>query len=151
MPRVRLTGLFLFITAIFLGLASAATQTSHLRFKRPDFAGGQEVDDGENENAASQPSIPPEVDSASELENGGPAQAPIHFISIPMLYPLTGVGLLGLALWFVPGGLEEAARAGSRSSRGRGSRKSRGTTAKRRAASKGLSMLAARNARRKRR
>ncbi|MFN3189804.1 MAG: hypothetical protein ACE361_04720 [Aureliella sp.] len=149
MPRVRLTGLILFITAIFLGLASAATQTSHLRFKRPEFSSTEiDAENAASEDFEGQPPIalPPDADPSAELANQEAQSASLHFISVPMLYPLTGVGLLGLALWFVPGGIEEATRSGNRSSR-----KGRGATSKRRASTKGLSMLAARNARRKRR
>lgn len=34
MPRVRLIGLVLFITTIFLAMSAAATQTTHIRFKQ---------------------------------------------------------------------------------------------------------------------
>lgn len=86
MPRVRLTGLMLFITAIILGLAAAITQTSHLQFKRPDLAS---------------------VESNEPPQNEGEV-FPLQFSSIPIIYPLIGVGLLGLALWFIPGGVSSA-------------------------------------------
>jgi hypothetical protein len=91
MPRVRLTGLMLFITAIVLGLAAAITQTSHLEFKRPDAASV------ESEN----------------LAIGEGEVSPLQFASIPIIYPLVGVGLLGLALWFIPGGVSSALSSGS--------------------------------------
>lgn len=98
MPRVRLTGLFLFITVLCLALATAVTQTSHIRFKRSDTVVAAETVDGE---------------SADRLQ----------FVSVPVVYPLAGLGVLGLLLWFVPAGF--ASVANNRSTNWRKSRKER--------------------------
>ena len=82
MPRIRLTGLFLFITSIFLGLAAAATKTTHIDFKTPD----QYVEQ-------------PEIPATAPPEE---TPVPIQFTSIPIIFPLAGVAALGLLLWFVP-------------------------------------------------
>ena len=81
MPRVRLTGLFLFITSILLGLAVAATQTSHIRFKKTDGM-----------LAATDPETGLSIDE-------------LQFVSVPVIYPLAAVGAAGLLLWFVPAAL----------------------------------------------
>lgn len=87
MPGIRLTGLLLLITATMIGLASAATRTSHIKFKRPDSVAARE----------------------QATEASGEEQADrLQFISIPILYPLLGVGMLGMMLWFAPAGLDAA-------------------------------------------
>ena len=102
MPRVRLTGLFLFTTSIILGLASAATRTTHLRFQRPDshpLMGNAETTplpdsrlDPRLPQSGSQPFTDPQ---ATQVET-------LQFISVPIIYPLSGIALSGLALWFIP-------------------------------------------------
>ena len=96
MPRLRLTGLFLFITTICIGLASAATHTTHIRFKRSDAVVAKE-----------------QGAESSEL-----APEEIQFMSVPIIYPLSGVGLLSLLLWFAPAG-ERKKRTPARSRRSR--------------------------------
>lgn len=93
MPRVRLAGLMLFITAIILGLAAAITQTTHLQFNRPDV----------------------ESANLSEATTEESEVSPLQFSSIPIIYPLSAVGLLGLALWFIPGGVSTALNSRSKS------------------------------------
>lgn len=111
MPRVRLTGLFLFITAIFIALAAAATQTTHIRFKRPDRVVAMEQD---NNAAAANDPLPGDDTNA----------AGIQFRSVPIVYPLLVVGFLGLLLWFAPAA--ELPTAGkSRNKRKRTRRKTR--------------------------
>ncbi|MEZ6134720.1 MAG: hypothetical protein R3C53_07410 [Pirellulaceae bacterium] len=93
MPQVRLIGLVLFVTAVFLTLVAAMTQTSHIRLKQPGRM--QAAEQPAQPHAAangpldSQPN-PPE-------ENAAPKVA---FISIPILWPLAIAGCLGLILWF---------------------------------------------------
>lgn len=81
MPRVRLTGLLLFITAILLGLASAATRTSHLRVEQPSSVAN------------------PVVGPTTELP---PESQPLDFVNVPIFYPLAVVAAAGLLMWFVP-------------------------------------------------
>lgn len=95
MPRVRLTGLFLFITVLCLGLATAITRTSHIRFKRSDKAVAAEA--------------------TTEAAEGSPNQ--IQFVAVPVIYPLVGLGMLGLGLWFVPAALTPLTQSRRSSSR----------------------------------
>lgn len=111
MPRVRLTGLFLFTTAIFLGLAAAATRTSHIRFNKPDSL------------------VPDEARQPGARADGQAAEAtdglskPVQFFSVPMIYPLSAVGLVGLLLWFIPGAPLFNAEEGVGRSRGNARRR----------------------------
>lgn len=75
MPRVRLTGLLLFVTAILLGLASAATRTSDIRVKQPDRPGADQLSEEKDE---------------------------LQFAVVPIYYPLAVVAVAGLLLWFLP-------------------------------------------------
>ena len=84
--QVRLVGLFLFITAILLAMAAAATQTTHIRVSQLDSAPQQ---------------VPGDAPIADPT-NGGQTLPTNQFRSIPIVYPLTLVGVLGLALWFAP-------------------------------------------------
>ena len=119
MERIRLTGLFLFITAIFLGLAAAATKTTHIDFKTPDrlvgadssedTASGTETSDGASSGTAGSVGADQGMPNSGNTgldatDQGGAAQekAAVQFTSVPIIYPLAGVGMLGLALWFVP-------------------------------------------------
>lgn len=72
MQQLRLFGLVLFITTIFLAMAAAATQTTHIRFKQPS-RDVSPVDD-----------------------------KPLQFTAIPVIYPLVIAGSIGLLMWFVP-------------------------------------------------
>lgn len=84
MPRVRLVGLFLFITAFFIALAAVATKTTHINFKRPDRVVEAEI-------------------AAQTPEGVEPRSTPpLEFRSVPIVYPLLVVGAAGLMLWFGP-------------------------------------------------
>lgn len=126
MPHVRLTGLILFITTIFLALAAAATQTAVIRFKRPGYqppagnsvppAQGQGAvpDSGASESGGTQPGVPvtgmplpspsfPGVPASGEAKPAETSSTPaLQFIAVPVIFPLMASGLLGLLLWFVP-------------------------------------------------
>ena len=96
MQQLRLFGLVLFITTIFLAMAAAATQTTHIRFKQPtrdangninlDWQRDDQVPGATTSTGATSP------DSGSLLQ----------FTSIPVIYPLLIAGGIGLLLWFVP-------------------------------------------------
>ena len=105
MPRLRLTGLFLFITTLCIGMAAAASNTTHIRFKRFDDVVAAEQGVAESE-------LTPEQ---------------IQFMSVPIIYPLFGVGTLGLMLWFVPGADLSGGKKKTRRSSSRRSSKSRRT------------------------
>ncbi len=86
MPPIRLIGLFLFITSLFLALMAMATKTSHIDVKRPD-----------------------RVVAAEQVQLGFPAtdgqtvtRPQLQFVSVPIVYPLALVGAAGLLLWFIP-------------------------------------------------
>lgn len=82
MQRLRLTGLFLFITTLCIGMAAAATRTTHIRFKRSDRV----------------------IAAEQGLDSQAISPEQIQFMSVPIVYPLLGCGMFGLLLWFVPGG-----------------------------------------------
>ena len=96
MPQVRLLGLVLFITSIFLAMAAAATHTTHIRFNQPagDARGGNFPDS----QAPDASILPPRY--ADQAQTG--AANPPQFAAVPVVYPLLGAGVLGLLMWFVP-------------------------------------------------
>ncbi len=116
MPRVRLTGLFLFTTSIILGLASAATRTTHLRFQSPNprpSMGNAETT--ELPGSARDPGLP-QTASQPFADLDVAQDETLQFISVPIIYPLAGIALAGLALWFVPAAVfPQPAQSASRS------------------------------------
>jgi hypothetical protein len=83
MPLLRLIGLALFITVIFLSLAAAITQTTHIRIQSPS------------------PSVlppPPEPNFSGEFIQI--EQPTIHFTSVPIVWPLLIAAGAGLLMWF---------------------------------------------------
>ncbi len=88
MANLRLFGLVMIVTTMLLGLAAVATQTTTIRFGLPSALAGNEivqqfpVDDGDT---------------------------PIHFIRVPIAYPLIAAIVVGSLMWFLPG----AMRAGT--------------------------------------
>jgi hypothetical protein len=130
MPHIRLIGLVLFITAVFLAMAAAVTHTTHIRFKRyspnPDrvvpLVDFQPVD---GTGAPAHPTLPPTPYPPTILPpttpsvplGNSPQQPPatmdgmgnledtteeLQFNSVPVIYPLAIACLLGLMMWFVP-------------------------------------------------
>jgi beta-lactamase regulating signal transducer with metallopeptidase domain len=98
MPRLRLNGLILFITSIFLAFAAVVTQTTHIQVKRPSryvtpSAGEQTppVDAPQSETATSQ----------NTANNSSPPSA-LQFASVPVTIPLTIAATLGMLMWFLP-------------------------------------------------
>ena len=95
MPKVRLVGLFLFITAICIALAAAATRTTHVRFHRPSNSPPpSDPNDGPVDVAPKEVAVPNPADAESYPEP--------NFASVPILYPLAGLATAGLTLWFFP-------------------------------------------------
>ena len=112
MPHIRLIGLVLFITTVFLAMAAVATQTTHIRFKRPTRdAGGILI--GDSTQSPMQPGTLPSQTQELVLPPGvptGSVEAPspdlptseLQFVAVPVIYPLLIAGVSGLFLWFVP-------------------------------------------------
>ena len=110
MPQLRLMGLALVITTIFLALAAATTQTTHIRIKRPSRASaetsadpgatdGMGADGGNAANpfpddAFSNGVLPPTTSDET-------ASSP-QFFMVPIAIPLAVAGIVGLVLWFGP-------------------------------------------------
>lgn len=118
MPQVRLIGLVLFITTVFLAMAAAATQTTHIRFKKPTRdANGDPI--APWQTAPSQQLGPqlPDTPLPGSLQDADvptdatslDSESPLQFIAIPVIYPLTIAGGVGLLMWFVPAPLSAAA------------------------------------------
>lgn len=112
MPQVRLIGLVLFITAIFLAMAAAATQTTHIRFKQPmRDANGRIIPGWQAPESQLSPAqsaaeavgsiLPPAPKGGSQPANDDGLQ----FTAVPVIYPLVVTGSLGLLMWFVPAAL----------------------------------------------
>lgn len=89
MPRLRLIGLILFVTTIFVGMIAVATQTKEIRFTLPE---GQRPIIGQPERD------PREPRHGGELEGESPDG--VEFFRIPIAWPLTFSGGAGLLLWF---------------------------------------------------
>ncbi len=111
MHHVRLTGLILFITTIFLGLAAAATQTWTIKIKRPSWASGSsttdagrisDVPDNTDEYASAAATQGPPTDAR---DADSPRTDGLQFMDVPVFQPLIFFGILGLILWFVPAGV----------------------------------------------
>lgn len=92
MHLLRLTGLTLVITAIFLALASAATKTKTLRLKKPAWARSAQVSD-----------VPPQTEAPV---GEGEAAPLVEFYAIPVIWPLAVAGMGGLFMWFAPAALQ---------------------------------------------
>ncbi len=80
MQQLRLIGLILFITTVFLSLAAFATQTTEIRL----------FDARQNAQPTEEP-----IDETQPPPDPSP-----KFVSIPILWPLALSGGLGLVLWF---------------------------------------------------
>jgi hypothetical protein len=101
MSQIRLIGLVLFITAIFLTLAAGLTQTTHIRLKRPESRSGNMVE--ETPNIPSTGTPPLDSPPGAPQETQPPAEPPrpqVEFMSIPIAWPLLVAGGLGLLIWF---------------------------------------------------
>jgi len=115
MPLLRLIGLTLFITAIFLALVAAITQTTHIQVQLPGFNAST---NSPALSGSSQSVRPQQVDSRSglllppnsdgffgEAALGGAtlpqAQAEaLEFTSVPIIWPLIIAAGVGLLMWF---------------------------------------------------
>lgn len=105
MHHIRLMGLILFITTIFLGLAAAATQTRTIKVKKPSW-GSTKIEQNETDSPET-PVLPP---AQYGQDQAGPEQPTgLEFMNVPVVWPLCFFGILGLAFWFVPAGVTSGA------------------------------------------
>ncbi len=98
MPHLRLIGLVLFITAILLALAAAATKTTHIRIQTGAAAHNFLASPAGNQP---QSDLTPDgfdfgQHSSATIEGPSP-----EFTSTPVVWPLLAAGATGLLLWFV--------------------------------------------------
>lgn len=115
MPRLRLIGLILFITTIFVGMIAVATQTKEIRFTLPE---GQRplIGQPDRDPSAAAPRMPDfrqPNSAAPTLGDDAQRERPeVEFFRIPIAWPLALSGGAGLFLWFAPAPrrLSEAAR-----------------------------------------
>ncbi len=102
MQQLRLIGLVLFITTVFLAMAAAATQTTHIRFNQPPRdANGNAIpvwQSSEPQRFGDQGS---DVLASPDAVNPS-GESPLQFTAVPVLYPLVIAGGIGLLMWFVP-------------------------------------------------
>lgn len=112
MPQVRLIGLVLFITTIFLAMAAAATQTTHIRFKQPmRDANGRIIPGWQTPESQLSHPRPPATPGDSILppatagNSDAASDRTLQFTAVPVVYPLVVAGSLGLLMWFVPAAL----------------------------------------------
>ena len=91
MQQLRLIGLILFITTVFLSLAAFATKTTEIRLfdvrQHSQNAGDSDFNSSHDETIHG--------DGIDQGQSPKPT-----FISVPILWPLLFSGGLGLALWF---------------------------------------------------
>ncbi len=112
MPLVKLIGLTLFVTAVFLLLVAGITKTTHLEFQ----VGGMGTQQG-RVPPSSEVSLPVGVPESVEGPESNRASQ-VH--AVPILWPLTIAAGAGLLVWFaVPD------NSGARSKRGSAMRKRR--------------------------
>lgn len=121
MPHIRLIGLVLFITTIFLAMFAAATQTTHIHFKRSNPvpagrpAATQPVTPLGPGSAGPPLVLPPgaELSPPVDFSANNPTSVPnlggaegvgreLQFVAVPVVYPLLIAAAVGLGLWFVP-------------------------------------------------
>ncbi|MCA9192361.1 MAG: hypothetical protein KDB03_11385 [Planctomycetales bacterium] len=126
MQQLKLVGLILFVTAIFLGLAAAVTQTRQVRVKKPtgsQWTSGQEqepaaqagpIENSQQGNSTIEPtpSLPwgqvissenGQVQEGNSVENSQMTEVPIvEFRPVPIGIPLAILGAAGLILWLMP-------------------------------------------------
>jgi uncharacterized membrane protein len=101
MQQLRLMGLVLFITAIFLALAAAITQTTHIRIQT---AATSNVDgSSQTSNLNGGMALPPPGLGESSL---GDINSPldskaVQFTFVPIVWPLIIAGGVGSLLWFM--------------------------------------------------
>jgi len=104
-PRLRLIGLILFVTTIFVGMIAVATQTKEIRFTLPE---GQRplIGQPDREPSAADPRLPDLRLSHSgppALGDNAQVERPeVEFFRIPIAWPLALSGGAGLFLWFAP-------------------------------------------------
>ena len=97
MPLIRLIGLTLFITAIFLALVSAITKTSHIRVQMP--GAGAPLESGQGNAAVNPPAVyPPAITPGVEAL---PLDQDAAFTSVPIVWPLLMAAGAGLLMWFM--------------------------------------------------
>jgi len=89
------------ITTIIIALAALMTRTTHMQFR--SFGS-------------------PSAVISSTGDGNRPAEE-MEYISVPILYPLAGVGLLAMLLWFVPAGALPSEKKTRRSQRRKSSSK----------------------------
>lgn len=89
------------ITTIIIALAALMTRTTHVQFR--SFGSPSAVGT-----------------STGEANTSG---EDTEYISVPILYPLAGVGLLAMLLWFVPAGALPSEKKTRRSRRRKSSSK----------------------------
>ncbi len=82
MPLLRLIGLALFITAIFLALAAAITKTTHIRIQSQGAANVSQS-------------------SATGGSMVFPPPSEPSFTSVPIVWPLVIAASAGLLMWFI--------------------------------------------------
>ncbi len=101
MPLLRLIGLTLFITAIFLAMVAAITQTTHIQIQLPWLSDSQTGAPRGGEPSRIEPRI--DLQSGLLLPPGGSDQVPVAevgFTSVPIIWPLIIAAGLGLLMWF---------------------------------------------------
>ena len=91
MAKIRLFGLVLVVTSMMLGMAALATQTTTIRIGDTGIFGNMD-----NPGYAQYDTVDPfeTVDPVSSKE--------VHFVTVPVAYPLVAACCLGFILWFLP-------------------------------------------------
>jgi hypothetical protein len=111
MQQLRLFGLALFITAIFIAMAAAITKTTHIHFQTQGNAGEQQPNVQQpnvQQPGVQQPSVVGDSFVLPPLnEPGFSANEPqsdlngVRFTSVPIVWPLIIAAGVGLSMWFM--------------------------------------------------
>lgn len=95
MQQLRLIGLALFITAIFLAMAAAITRTTQIRLQTSGVGDAPPTNDSMV--------LPPPDELGFNTNDPTPnAQNPVPYASVPIVWPLIIAAGVGLLMWFMP-------------------------------------------------
>ncbi len=109
MPLIKLIGLTLFVTAVFLLMIAAITKTTHLEFQS---GGGIEVvSGGAPINVPVDPNVP---NAPTRVPTNNSLAQETSLVSVPILWPLALAAGAGLLVWFaVPDSSPSRSKRGS--------------------------------------
>ena len=139
MPRLRLIGLVLMVTSVFLSMAAVATKTSHVRIGGESFfADGSDSEAPEPDSAVAAPDAlvaqngeSGQLDEAPAAVSGDEVRtAKGQSREVSVVWPLAASTAVGMLLWFGPAGAAELRSQGRRKPKRRRRRKTKSRRAR---------------------